>query len=895
MLKIRRTWILWFVFLALPGSSQLRFDGLPFSSKSEFAVLCLSVCALFLSEFRKRCRSLLASNNLETKQWVNTVLFVAIVLKFFTFVWAPVGDGFESCYRSVYSPLEQEVKCEKSFEAPFLRTSDIHNLDGITRVERSLNFGSSRNGVSSANASETTWRLPFVNEYPRFDARWLDRMAFTAKFASFVNARSDSYIPIQFVGEISVAVNERVTTLISYEKASVIFVPIQKGTQKFRIDYKFADLDVSQIPDRQPLIRGPWAQLFVGKPMRENRILTSLNLSISGWSLNQKLKQVPFEVELRNQAGKRVAVATPFVRPDVAQAFGDEKYRISGFNFLDIDVNLTSVNKSFELYANYPNQKSIRIGKIAHASNKVENLTKAEITTINQLDNFVSIDSAFFSLNTQKMQPLIAANLEKSILKIAIFNFLDFLVILGALMIAGITFAALKRNLSELVKLIAFCLLSNLLFTYLPFSWWGYKSVVIPIVIGVAASYSLQINKSLNLIGILPGILAIIVGPSINLARSFMGLVDAPWWGFQLFRGRDSDWFVTQGYARRIFIDGSLNGGENLFYFQPATRYMVFIQHLLFGENDILLGILMGSGVLMAIVFAAREALRRFDSARSHYLITLFIVACFVTFVDQIFLGFASAPSSEYSTWILIFITFGLILRGNISQPIAILATTMAALTAQFRPNQAFGALFLFLLVQSELMIEKKSRQLLSRIQLIVVFTLIMGLSLMHNLYYGFEFVVFSTTGGLNSNLSNSDFLNIFNDDNVRLILIDKLLLTFNFVSRLNIISLTFLVFELIWLIAVVSTIKVKNVGFRVWIALLFPLTYLVPQLPYDISSYYPRHVVATQLAFVLSGLYVISRQTRINSELSLSVDGNLSDTSQARPNSLSYEKSSSI
>ena len=892
MVKIRRTWILWFVFLAFPGSGQLRFDGLPFSSKSEFAVLCLAVCALFSSEFRKRCRSLLASNNLETKQWVNTVLFVAIVLKFFTFVLAPVGDGFESCYRSVYSPPKQEVKCEKSFEAPFLRTSDIHNLDGITRVERSLNFGSSRSGASSTTASETTWRLPFVNEYPRFDAPWLDRMAFTAKFASFVNANNDSFIPIQFVGEISVAVNERVTSLISYEKASVIFVPINKGTQKFRIDYKFADLDVSQIPDRQPLIRGPWAQLFVGKPMRENRIVSSLNLSISGWSLNQKLKQVPLEVELRNQVGKVVAVAKPSARPDVAQAFGDEKYRISGFNFLGIDANLTSVNKSFELYAIYPNQKSIRIGKIAHASNKIENLTKAEIAMTNQLDHLVSIDSASFSLNTQKMQPLAAANLEKSILKIAIFNFLDFLVILGALMIAAITFAALKRKLSELIKIIALCLFSNLLFTYLPFSWWGYKFAVIPIVIGVVVSYSLQINKSLNLIGILPGILAIIVGPSIKLARSFMGLGDAPWWGFQLFRGRASDWFVAQGYARRIFVDGSLNGGENLFYFQPATRYLVFIQHLLFGENDVLLGILMGAGVLMAIVFVAREASLRIDSARSRYLITLFIVTCFLIFVDQIFLGFASAPSSEYPTWILIFITFGLILRGNISQPIAILATIMAALTAQFRPNQAFGALFLFMLVQSELMTEKKSRQLLPRIQLIVVFSLIMSLSLMHNLYYGFGFVVFSVTGGLNSNLSYSDFLNIFNDESIRSMFIDKLLLTFNFAWPPNTLSLTFLVFDLIWLIAVVSIIKLRNVGFKVWIALLLPLTYLVPQLPYDISSYYPRHVVATQLAFVLSGLYVISRQTRIDSEMSSSGDGNLSDTSLNNSNFLPHEKS---
>ena len=144
---------------------------------------------------------------------------------------------------------------------------------------------------------------------------------------------------------------------------------------------------------------------------------------------------------------------------------------------------------------------------------------------------------------------------------------------------------------------------------------------------------------------------------------------------------------------------------------------------------------------------------------------------------------------------------------------------------------------------------------------------------------------MFSVTGGLNSNLSCSDFLNISNDECIRSMFIDKLLLTFNFAWPPNTVSLTFLAFDLIWLIAVVSIIKLRNVGFKVWIALLLPLTYLVPQLPYDISSYYPRHVVATQLAFVLSGLYVISRQTRIDSEMSSSGDGNLSDASLNNPN----------
>lgn len=873
MARSRHTWALWFVLLAIPGSGLLRFDGLPFSSKSEFIVFSVSACVLFLHEFRKRCRSLLSWRNGQCKRWVNTIFVAAIVLKFFTFVLAPLGNGFESCYRSVYSPPKQEVKCEKSFEAPFLKTYDNNDLDGITRVEPTLNFGSARSGPGSFNTAETTWRLPFVNEYPRFDAQWLDRFAFTAKFAAFVNANDDSFIPIQFVGEVSVSVGGSITSAESYEKASVILVPVKKGIQKFRIDFKFADLDVSEIPDRQPTIRGPWAELFVGKPIRPNRLVPALNLNVRGWSINQETKQAPFKIELRNQAGETIAFVKPFPRPDVAQAFGDDNYTLSGFDLAGVDVGITSDNKDFELFAIYSNETAIQIGKITHVLNKVDNLTKAEITATNPPDNPVSIDSAWFSIDTQKVAPLVAAQSKRSSLTIATL-LLDLLVMLGFLLIFVISFAALKRNLSQVVKLIILCLTSNLIFTNLPFSWWGYKFVVIPIVIGILISYSLQRDRSLNLIAVLPGVLAIIVGPSINFARTLMGLADAPWWGFQLFRGRESDWFVTQGYARRIFLDASLNGGENLFYFQPATRYLVFIQHLLFGENDVLFGILMSIAALFAIVFAAREVLNRLYGSRWQYLIAIFIIGGFVTFVEQSFLGFAVAPSSEYTTWILIFLISGLIVRGNISQSMAIIATVMAALTAQFRPNQAFGALLLFLLIQSELVTTENSRQLLTRLQLSVVFVTTMSLSLMHNLYYGFEFVFFSVTGGINSNSSYSDFLNIFNDEAVRAMFVDKLSQTLNLRWPPNPVSLAFWSLQLIWLLAVANTIRLRSTAFKFWIALIFPLTYFLPQLPYDISSYYPRHVVATQLAFGLSGLYVISRQVRIKSRISRTIDG---------------------
>gem|GEM_PF-1141821 len=874
MVKLRQTWILWFTLLAVPGSGFLRFDGLPFSSKSEFAVIAISCCVLFSSEIRNRFRIALSSNHGQTKRWINTILIAAIILKFFTFVLAPHGDGFESCYRSIYSPPRQEVLCEKSTEAPFIKDARITGLDQITRMEPVINFGSSRI-AGNLGASETTWRLPFVNEFPRFDPQWLDRFPFTANFVSYIKVKNDSFIPVQFVGEISVLINDNITSAISYEQKSIILIPVKKGTQKIQFDYKFADLEISEIPDRQPPIRGPWAQLFVGKPIRESGLIANLTLNIRGWAINQDSRQAPSTIEIRNQANETIDVVTPSPRPDVAKAFGNKNYTYSGFDFEVPDIGLSKKNKHFGLFATYPDGQTIPIGKISQAQNTSSYFTIAEINPANQPGNPASIDFATFSIDTNDAPPLIPALTKNSRLTVIAFTFLDLLVFLGTFLNLVILILVLKRNSRELTRLLVLCLLVNLMFTYLPFSWWGYNSTVIPITIGLLIGYSLCLNKSLNLIGTLPGILAVVVGPTIYMARRFMGLADAPWWGFQLFRGRDSDWFVAQGYGRRIFIDASLNGGENIFYFQPATRYLVFVQHLLFGENDVLLGILMCVGALSAAVFVARETLKHFSGSREKHLITLFIVACFVMFTEQIFFSFAIAPSSEYPTWILIFVTFGVIVRGSISQPVAIITTIMAALTAQFRPNQAFGAFFLFLLVQSDLATGKNLKGILDRVQLLIVFATTMSLCLIHNLYYGGEFVLFSVTGSASSDFSYSALLDIFSDENSRAIFVNKLVVTFNYGWPPSPRSLAFWALELIWLLAVVRTIKLRNIGVKIWIVLIFPLAYFVPQIPYDFSrgGYHPRHVVAIQLAFGLSGLYVLSREAQKNSELAGRVD----------------------
>jgi hypothetical protein len=647
-------------------------------------------------------------------------------------------------------------------------------------------------------------------------------------------------------------------------------VPVSKGISKFILDFKFADLDVSEIPDIQPPIRGPWAQLFVGKPMSVKSAMSGLTLNLRGWSVVQSKTLAPNIFEVRNERGDVLANAKPLIREDIATLFKSKKLKYSGFDLSVPGLDLENLNTKFELVASYPDGSEVSLGKLSHAKQNPLDVSTVEISQQAKSAD-TAFDAVWFSIDTHKKSPLKSTVLRHTREVSLLFGIVDLLVMLGTFLILIVSIVAVKQKLLEAVKLLALVLLGKAILDFLPFDWWGFKSTVIPVLVALLIGYSLRQNKTLNLIGVIPVALATIFEPTLYLARSFMGLANAPWWGFQLFRGRDSDWFVTQGFARRIFVDASLNGGENIFYFQPATRYLVFVQHLLLGENDVLLGILMAVSLLTAAVFAARETLKYLITKHEQLLITSFIVACFVIFTQQLFLTFALAPSSEYTTWILIFLSFGLIIRGNISHPIAIGASILAGLTSQFRPNQAFGALFLFLLIQSNLELRGNSRRVLDRIQLLIVFAVTASLSLIHNVYYGERFLMFSSTGPLNSNFSYSSLLHIFNDEGARAIFLSKLGMNFNYGLHQTPLSISFWIFDILWLLAVAQTIRLKNVEFRIWIVLIFPIAYLVPQIPYDIASYYPRHIVATHLAFGLSGLYVLSRVSQKYFDLSRS------------------------
>ena len=173
----------------------------------------------------------------------------------------------------------------------------------------------------------------------------------------------------------------------------------------------------------------------------------------------------------------------------------------------------------------------------------------------------------------------------------------------------GLAIAKSRSRVANFVLFAVALLAVSKIIEYTSFGWWGYRHAAIPIAAAISLAIVHWRAKSVDIYVVLVGAVIAITSPMISFIREFNGLESADWWGFQMFRGRDSDWLAYQGYAKTIFNTASLQGGEAVLWFQPANRYFIFLQHLIFGENDVFIEILSGIAIIFVCALLARNAM----------------------------------------------------------------------------------------------------------------------------------------------------------------------------------------------------------------------------------------------------------------------------------------------
>jgi hypothetical protein len=841
-----------FLFLVVPGSGQLVWDGLPLSTRAELATLLVVVLAVFNRDIRRKVRDWFAGSRLRGA--VKPALLLLALLKVLSFTWYPFGDGFDACYRSIYHPLENAEQCEKSYEGPLLIRDDIP-FDNTSRIDRTVDFG----------VHMHDWSLPFMNEYPRLGALWLERFPFTVSYGAMIRNSSDEtrILPIYGNGEISGIYGSQpfstddVPLVDRYEFPRLVLLEAPKGNAEFLLDYRYSDDDATETPDIAPPPRGPYARLKIGQLYDRTSLLERTRIRVRGWSLNTELGKTADYFVAVDATGIELGRSQPQERPDVARFVGHPELTKNGFNLsIPADVLTRGDVRIVSVYG----ERSSHVATLTASDGFVPELPSFQM--VGNSGEQSSID-VWFDVDRNEIEAL--APDQRFSTPVALSLLLLFLDAVSVLIFFGLLLAVVFV-LSK--SLIVATLLAAMTFGFLILNNEVLSRVVsargiIPIAaVSLMVLLVLRFATPKSLTTLLPTAVVLAAYKSFDQLERFHGSKGERWWGRLHYYWRDSDWYATQGYARTVFLEGSLRGGEAIFWFQAGPRYLAFATRSLLGENDVLVGIIMTSlGFFAVLVLVARFL------ARSDDLLvwlagagTLFVALYFSA--DDLIAGFGFVGSSEYPTWIVLFVAASFVISNRSEArawPMVAFAIALGY-SVQLRPNQIGGIVLMFVVMLLLVDRSDKARAIGTASKMIVAFSALVLFSLLHNLYYGESFVPFTANAGINYQFSWLDVLGFNSGEDDRLGTWRTVLSQVRTMMYWNAPgnwswAMMFWGSQLAWLVVIGYRFK-KGVLLQARsLFLLIPFGYALPMLKYQMGSYFPRHLVAINLAFLLTAL----------------------------------------
>jgi hypothetical protein len=220
---------------------------------------------------------------------------------------------------------------------------------------------------------------------------------------------------------------------------------------------------------------------------------------------------------------------------------------------------------------------------------------------------------------------------------------------------------------------------------------------------------------------------------------------------------------------------------------------------------------------------------------------------------------FIQAGASEYPTWILLPLIFALLFR-ELSPREWLVGTLMLGFSLIVRINMipALIGTFLIFLIYN---FRNRPKWVLACSILLIVISL---LPLAHNLRYGGELILFTSSTETSANLvlPPSEFDRVFSDPEVRESVVRQLRAMFYLRDdepKVPALTIAFHGLQLMWGVAIVWVLaKWRKVTWRNKFLLLIPILYLVVHLFYQVTVYYPRHIIAGHMAMGLVASFTL-------------------------------------
>jgi hypothetical protein len=341
------------------------------------------------------------------------------------------------------------------------------------------------------------------------------------------------------------------------------------------------------------------------------------------------------------------------------------------------------------------------------------------------------------------------------------------------------------------------------------------------------------------------------------------------------------DDFLTYESQAHETLAGSLRGGESIFVYSPAFRYLLAGGRALFGNGDPRLSLV----VMVALTYSVfafgvacvvgrqrspGHGIWNWPAARRESVLKAgacaAVGASLLLVTSSTVVWMVRAPMSESPTWILVPVAMLLLLHA-VGRYAFVVAALLAGVALTTRFDQGIGLVFMLFCGAAALWRRERpdARSFgLVVTAAVVVFAAIALLPAIHNVHYGGKFVVLPETPRIPVNfpLPPSRLIRVCCDSSVRETFLSQLRGVTVIRGGASVwFTVVVVLLQLLWLgslVALGMNWRRSSAATRLVGAL--PLALLLPHLFLQVYVYYPRHVVVGYLVMGLAAAFVMSK-----------------------------------
>jgi hypothetical protein len=838
--------------LSAPGNVAGYFDGLPLAGIHEMLAVVILIAAACSANYNNFVSQIISRMPRFVLGSLLVIIVVAIPAKSMTKQSVPGNGHFDACYHSYVRSDDMEVpECEPFFSS--------HFEGGRSRLDKQIDFVGANYPRRDINVVGSNWNLAFVNN-EQFLGRYGNyeqvRHPFRANWVGEIQSDlDDAFIPVTYVGYGSIRVGGQITQIPSnYGVPKTIWIPVGRGVHDVALDYSFTSLQMKPVNGVDYSSYGYYATLRVGAPQQKSISRPDV---LIGWAVDplsfqrfDKIVHIRFD-------GKRQEFMPQDFRGDVV-AYLEKKISNPYIGFVVTDAPPDIGSRVVGISAEGKRHVLLR----GDGTSWIEEPSIADGKLWFRIDDSFDSGDAYGALTAKDPRPGV----------VMLIRAVDSVVALLLFAVVSALAVSLRRYWAAFALLMFGILIHRFVLSGSP--GWGYDNVegsatvyFSALIVLIVLTYSVFLRPgsflSAGVLGSMYIAVDRIVGINPGMRFDYFlpvsGNTPASNLGAIFYRPGATDWLIHASNTRSALFRGLLFGNEPVFYLQPGYRYFAPIFHYLFGDGDVRIAIAVLLLILLGFVLIINLLVRTAKSLLEKILAMSLSVFAVLFAVSWVIGFFVLVQTTEIPTWPFMLIGAFAALRFGNHRFACVIPGVFLGLAVCMRPNQIIGHFFLlfalgFLAFEGHGLI----KFVMYQTKLFSSMVAVSLLPLVHNLYYGNRFVIFST-----SRAGGSFDLSSLSDHVLRyLYVFIRPLRTADLTSQ-GIMGLpgnsgwsTVLFTALIilfssWVIVAVYSMFVTRLQIRTVAVVLIPFAYLFPIIPYH--AYFPRHAIVFWLSILVS------------------------------------------